>query len=82
MWYVYILECKDESLYTGSTTDVLRRLEEHNSGKGANYTRVRLPVRLVHKEEHPDRSNAQKREAQIKGLPRKQKLELIAKKER
>ena len=77
MWHVYILKCNDGSFYTGSTTDTSRRLEEHNNKKGGSYTRVRLPVKMVYTEEYPDRSKAQKREAQIKGWTREQKMELI-----
>ena len=72
-WYVYMLRCGDGSLYTGSTTDVARRLREHQNGTGAKYTRARPPVSL----EASDRSAAQRREAAIKKLPRKRKLALI-----
>lgn len=65
------------SLYTGSTTDVARRLREHQNGTGAKYTRARPPVSLAYTEEVPDRSTAQRREAAIKKLPRKRKLALI-----
>ena len=67
----------DGSLYTGSTTDVARRLREHQNGTGAKYTRARPPVSLAYTEEVPDRSTAQRREAAIKKLPRKRKLALI-----
>ena len=76
-WYVYMLRCGDDSLYTGSTTDVQRRFQEHRSGTGARYTRSRPPVTLAYTEEAPDRSAALRREAAIKKLPRRQKLELI-----
>ena len=79
MWHVYIIECSDGSLYTGVTTDIERRMKQHNSGKAASYTRVRTPVRLVYNESHPDRSSALKREAEIKSWPRKKKLEQIKK---
>jgi putative endonuclease len=69
-WWVYLLECRDGSLYCGATTDVGRRLEVHNSGKGARYTRARRPVKLVFCEPAPDRSAALRREAAIKRLPR------------
>lgn len=75
--FVYILECADGTLYTGWTTDVEARLETHNSGQGAKYTRPRLPVRLVYHEELPDKSSALKREAAIKKLSRAKKLALI-----
>ena len=78
-WYVYMLRCGDGSLYTGSTTDVDRRLREHQSGTGARYTHSRPPVALAYVEEAPDRSAAQRREAAIKKLPRAQKLKLIGK---
>ena len=77
-WYVYILQCRDGTFYTGSTTDIVRRLCEHNSGKGGNYTRVRRPVKIIYKKSYPDRSSAQKREARIKGLTRKEKAALIS----
>ena len=81
MYYVYMLECADGTLYTGSTTDLERRLEEHNSSdKGAKYTRVRRPARLVYSEKHPNRSCASKREYEIKHtMSRTQKLTLIEK---
>ena len=78
-WYVYMLRCGDGSLYTGSTTDVDRRLREHQSGTGARYTRSRPPVTLAYVEEAPDRSAAQRREAAIKKLSRDQKWSLIGK---
>jgi putative endonuclease len=76
-WYVYILMCSDKSFYVGSTTNIKRRLSEHNNRKGGSYTRARLPVKLIYKETYPNRSTAQKREAQIKRLRRKKKLSLI-----
>ena len=77
-WYVYMLRCGDGSLYTGYTDDVDRRLAVHQSGKGAKYTRSRLPVELAYREELPDKSSALKREAAIKKLTRPEKLALIA----
>ena len=77
-WYLYILRCKDGTLYTGITTDTDRRLEEHNSGKGAKYTRGRGPVEMVYREMCPDHSAALKRELEIKGLTRQEKENLIA----
>ncbi|MDZ7688443.1 MAG: GIY-YIG nuclease family protein [Halobacteriales archaeon] len=74
--YVYVVECSDGTLYTGYTTDVGRRVDEHNSGDGAKYTRGRTPVRLVHKEEYETRSEAMSREAEIKSLSREEKTEL------
>lgn len=77
-WFVYILQCKDGTLYTGATDDIPRRLELHNSGKGAKYTRGRGPVQLRYSEECESYSAALKREYAIKQLTRRQKLELIA----
>jgi putative endonuclease len=77
MYYVYLLECADGTLYTGITTDLARRLEEHRSGKGGHYTRARSVIRIAYSEEHPDRSSALKREAEIKGWKREKKLGLI-----
>lgn len=79
MWYVYIVLCADNSLYTGSCTDVPRRVHEHNHNdkKAARYTRVRRPVNLVYQESCADRSTAGKREAAIKKLSRPQKEALI-----
>ena len=76
-WYVYLLRCGDGSLYTGATDNVPRRLAVHQAGKGAKYTRSRLPVELVYQEPCPDRSAAMRREAAIKRLPRNRKLALI-----
>jgi len=77
-YFVYILECSDNTLYTGITTDLQRRLNEHNfSDKGAKYTKIRRPVTLVYNEECQGRSSASKREYEIKHLSRKQKLELF-----
>ena len=79
-WLVYILECADNSLYTGITTDIHRRMKEHNSDvKGAHYTRMRRPVKLVFQQPFENRSTASKQEYAIKRLSRKQKQELIAK---
>jgi len=77
-YYVYILKCNDDTLYTGITTDVKRRLDEHNNSiKGAKYTKVRRPVKLMYKEAQENRSSASKREYEIKHFNRAQKLELI-----
>ena len=78
-WYVYILRCKDGTLYTGSTDDVQRRLAVHNSGKGAKYTRGRLPVEVVYAEACESYSAALKREYAIKQLTRLEKLNMIEK---
>ena len=77
MNYVYIVQCKDESLYTGYTNDLKKRIQVHNSGKGAKYTRSRRPVHLVYWEECPDQSSALSREAEIKKLSREEKLKLV-----
>jgi putative endonuclease len=77
MYFVYILECLDDSLYTGITTDVDRRFLEHKSGEGAKYTRVRGAKKIVYIEECENRSEASKREAAIKKLKREEKIELI-----
>ena len=76
-YFVYILLCADGTLYTGVTDDVARRAQTHNSGKGAKYTRGRLPVSVVYTEEAPSRAAAQRREYAIKRLPRAKKLALI-----
>ena len=77
-WWIYILQCNDGTLYTGITTDVERRLDEHNnSNKGAKYTRNKRPVLLTYTEQSENRSTASKREYQIKKMSRKDKLKLI-----
>jgi putative endonuclease len=75
--FVYVLSCADGSLYTGYTTELLRRLRKHNDGKGAKYTRGRGPLELMYWEEGTDRSWGLKREEEIKRLSRRQKEELI-----
>jgi putative endonuclease len=77
MWYVYIVECSDGTLYTGITTDVNKRIETHNKGKGAKYTKTRLPVVLRASFDGFDKSTAAKEEYRIKQLTRKEKIELI-----
>ncbi|MDE1919436.1 MAG: GIY-YIG nuclease family protein [Patescibacteria group bacterium] len=77
-YFVYILACADGSLYTGVTTDVKRRFAEHKEGTGGRFTRARKVRRIVYTERRPDRSSAQKREAEIKSWPRAKKLALIA----
>ena len=79
-WYVYILRCKDDTLYCGITPDMKRRLEQHRSGKGAKYTRGRGPLELVYSEVCPTHSETLKREAAIKRLTRPEKLKLIQEK--
>lgn len=80
MYFVYMVQCADETFYTGIATELERRIEEHNSSdKGAKYTRARRPVSLVYSEVHPDRSSASKREYEIKKrMSRAEKLKLIA----
>ena len=79
MWYLYMLRCRDGTLYTGITTDVQKRFEAHASGKGAKYTRGRGPLTLVYREVCGDHSAALKRELEIKGMTRQQKELLIQK---
>jgi putative endonuclease len=79
MWQVYILECADGTLYTGITTDLKRRLTEHNdSASGAKFTKTRRPVKLVYSKACTDRSGASKEENRIKKLSRAEKLELLS----
>lgn len=77
MNYVYILKCSDNTLYTGWTNDLVKRLKAHNSGKGSNYTRNRLPVEFVYLEGFEDKIEAMKKEYFIKRLKKQEKLELI-----
>ena len=79
--YVYILHCGDDTLYTGWTNDIDYRCHVHNTGKGAKYTKSRLPVKLVYWEVFETKQEAMKREYQIKRLTRANKLELINKKD-
>ena len=77
-WFVYILHCADGSLYTGITTDIARRVNEHNNGKlAAAYTRSHRPVKLVYQEACKDRSAASIREAEIKSMSREEKEEFL-----
>jgi len=75
--FIYIVRCADGTLYTGWTTDVERRIAQHNAGCGARYTRMRRPVALVYREEAPDRSTAMRREVAIKKLDRERKERLV-----
>ena len=77
--YTYILECRDGSLYTGWTNDIEKRVEAHNSGNGAKYTRARRPVKLVYLEESQTKEEAMSREYAIKQMNRQKKLEMIKK---
>lgn len=77
-WFVYILECNDKTLYTGITTNLEKRIQQHNSAtEGAKYTRPRRPVKYVYQEKQLDRSSATKREMEIKKLKRVEKIKLI-----
>lgn len=77
VYFVYILQCGDGSLYTGITTDLVRRLKQHVEGTGGHYTRARKAVRIVYSERKRNRSTASRREAEIKSWPRAKKLGLI-----
>lgn len=77
-YYVYILKCSDSSLYTGITNDLDHRLAMHKSGKGSKYVRAHLPFELVYKEEFKTKSEALKREIEIKKMSKLQKLEIIS----
>lgn len=77
MHYVYVLSCADDTLYTGYTTDVARRVAEHDAGEGAKYTRGRTPVDLVHVESFESKSAAMSREYAIKQLSRAEKERLV-----
>jgi len=77
MYYLYLLECKDKSIYTGITTDIQRRFKEHSLGKGGAYTRSKKVKKVLYTEQFKTRSEALKRELEIKGWRRKKKLSLI-----
>lgn len=77
VWTVYVLRCRTGELYTGCTTDLARRIREHNSGTGSKFTRSRLPVTLVYREELESRSKALRRELAIKSMRRSEKLLLV-----
>lgn len=77
MNYTYIVQCSDDTLYTGWTNNLEKRIQDHNLGRGAKYTRTRLPVVLVYYEIFETKQEAMKREYQIKQLPRKKKVQLI-----
>ena len=76
-WQVYIILCTDDSLYTGITTDLQRRFEQHSSGRGAKYFRGRRPLEVVYREDGHSRSSASRRELEIKKMERPAKLSLI-----
>jgi putative endonuclease len=77
MYFVYLLQCADETIYTGITTDVLRRFDEHKNGKGGHYTRAHGVKKILYSEEQVDRGSASRREAEIKKWDREKKLALI-----
>lgn len=74
LWWLYILECKDGAFYTGIALDVDERYRQHCEGKGARYTRMNPPVRIIIKQAFPDRSSAMRAEAMVKRLPRAEKI--------
>jgi len=76
-WYTYILECSDKSFYAGITNNLKLRLAEHNAGKGALWTSIRRPVKLVYAEQNTDKAHARKREIEIKGWRREKKMSLF-----
>ena len=76
-WHTYIIQCRDNTLYTGITNNLNDRIRRHNSGRACRYTRYRRPVKLIHSEQYPTKPEALKREARIKRLPREKKLQLI-----
>lgn len=78
-WFLYIVKCKDDSLYTGITTNINRRVKEHNLGVGAKSLRGKLPVGLVYSERYESQNKARKRESAIKSWRREYKLKLISK---
>jgi putative endonuclease len=77
MYYVYLLQCGDNSIYTGITTDLARRLQEHKDGSGGHYTHAHGAKKILHTEKYFTRSEALRREAEIKGLTREEKLTLV-----
>lgn len=79
--YMYVVHCKDNTLYTGYSTDVLSRVKTHNAGKGAKYTKIRRPVQLLYAQEYEDKSSALKAEAAFKKKTRLQKLTFLAEKQ-
>lgn len=78
-WYLYIVKCSNGTFYTGITTDIARRINQHNTGKGSKYIKNygKAPVTLMYSETYPNRSEASKRECQVKKLSRKEKIKLI-----
>lgn len=82
VYYAYMVVCSDSTLYTGYTDDLVRRMQAHNSGKGAKYTRSRRPVKLVYWEKFATKRQAMQREYAIKQWPRRQKLRLLSEEQR
>ena len=82
MYFVYLAECEDKTIYTGITTDLIRRLEQHKTQRGGHYTSAHRVKKIVYTEEHPTRSAALRREAEIKSWKRDKKLDLIKRKKR
>ncbi len=80
LWYLYVLQCGDNTLYTGITNDLERRIKQHSNGTASRYTRSRLPVALAYQERCRNKSSALKKECRMKSLPRKEKQEYINKK--
>jgi len=78
-WQVYIIQCKDNTLYTGITSNLSKRIRDHNSGNGCRYTKYRNPVKLIHSEDCATKSQALKRESYVKGLTRANKLKIAQK---
>ena len=78
IWHLYIIKCRDGTLYTGITNNLEQRLRDHNRGKGCRYTKFRWPVRLIYSEPHTDKVSAMKREAQIQGWSMQKKEMLIS----
>ena len=76
-WFLYMVRCADDTIYTGISIDVSARVTKHNSGRGAKYTQTRLPVRLIYSESQPDRVSAMKREIAVKKWGRKMKEDLV-----
>jgi len=79
MWYIYILECNDKTLYVGVTKNLTNRLNYHNRGKASKYTRGRTPVKMIYTEDHPTKTSALKREHELKRWSREKKLALTSK---
>ena len=77
MYFVYLIQCKDNTIYTGIATDVLRRFKDHKNGRGGHYTRAHKVKKILYTEAHNNRSSALRREAQIKRWSREKKLDLI-----